>query len=213
MVSLVFKRVRQISPSDLEYLKTHASCPINQLCIALMNSKNQVKLALAGLDGKTPAKKVLAGNKSFRSKIGKRPDLNNQFFRSGWEANFYRYLKHTSLNNTLIQYEPMDFTFTIFGIVKGPAVSYTPDFKVTYTDEYGKQTYKWIEIKGFLKPADKTKLRRFKKHFPVEFAKLEAVVASKNVAAAKFFVELGVPINVYYNDLNKQYRTEIKGWE
>jgi hypothetical protein len=191
----VWARARQLSQVELEYLKTHSSCPVNQLCIALSNTKNQIRITLAGLDGKTPAKKVLAGNKSFRSKIGKRPDLNNQFFRSGWEANFYRYLKHTSLHNTLIQYEPMDFTFTIFGIVKGPAVSYTPDFKVTYTDEHGKETYKWIEIKGFLKPADKTKLRRFKKYFAAEFARLEAVVGSKNVASAKFFTELIKHIN------------------
>lgn len=207
----MFKQVRIPSPADIEYLKAHSSCPINQLCIAISNSKNQVKIALSNLDGKTQAKKILAGNRSFRSKIGKRPDLNNQFVRSAWEANFYRYLNMSAKENkiTTIQYEPMDFSFAPFNIIKGPAVSYTPDFKVTYPNG----TYKWIEIKGYLKPADKTKLRRFKKFFPAEYAKLTAVTGSPGTASTKFLQSIGIPIMCYYNDLNREYKGTIPYWE
>lgn len=209
----MFKRARQLSQIELEYLKSHADYPINQLCIALSNTKNQIKKALADLDNKkTKSKKALPGNKH-RSNIGKRKDLNNQFFRSSWEANLYRYLKHTIGKSALIEYEPTDFTFWQFGIKKG-TVSYTPDFKITYVDESGNKTYEWIEVKGgFLKSQDKTKIRRFQKYYPDEAKHLRAVTPGLNSKTALFFKEVGVPIKYVYPDLNKEYKKVIPNWE
>ena len=46
--------------------------------------------------------------------------------------------------------------------VKHGTMGYTPDFKIG--DPYN--GYYWIEVKGFLKAEDKTKLNRFKKFYP-----------------------------------------------
>lgn len=210
----MWKRARPLSPIELEYLKAHADYPINQLCIALSNTKNQIKKALGEVGNKKgKAKKALPGNKH-RSNIGKRPDLNNQFFRSSWEANFYRYLKHTTGGSVRIKYEPEDFTFWQFGIKKG-TVSYTPDFKIEYIDEYGKVSdYEWIEVKGgFLRNQDKTKIRRFQKYFPDEAKHLKAVTPGLSTKTALFFKEVGVPIKAVYPDLNKEYKKVIPNWE
>ena len=209
----MWKRARAFSQVELEYLKAHSDYPMNQLCIALSNTKNQIKVALTNLDGKAPStKKFLPGNKSFRSKIGKRKYLNNQFFRSSWEANVYRYMLYLYTPKTsgvIIQYEPTDFTFWQFGIKKG-TVSYTPDFKLIHPDG----SYEWIEVKGgFLKSSDKTKLRRFKKYFPDEFKRLVAVTPGKTSKTAKFFTEIGVDIKWEYPSLNKEFKKVIINWE
>lgn len=156
-------------------------------------SRNAVAKKLLEIDGKFVPK---AASKK-RSNIGRREDLGI-FVRSGWEANFLRYLKHLGVK---YEYEPQVFTFS--GVKHG-TVSYCPDIKV----EDG-----WIEIKGFMDGKSKTQLRRFKKHFPAEFAKLKLVVGSENTAAAKFAVEMGIPIYAYYNELQKTYKKIISFWE
>jgi hypothetical protein len=193
------------SPIEEEYLKKHMSTPVSQLCIALAKSRYAIKKKMGEI---TTGKVVTKKKGQRRSKIGKRPDCNNLFFRSGWEANVYRLLR---LDKTikLIEYEPTDFTFWQFGIKKG-TVSYTPDFKVTYGDG----SYLWIEIKGgWLKSSDKTKIRRFKKFFPEEFSKLVAVTPGRASKTAQFFVAEGIPIKWFYPDLNKQYKNDVPGWE
>lgn len=206
----MWHKARKLSSVELEYLKAHKEYPLNQLCIALSNTKNQIKKALSELSGKKP-KKALPGHKAFRSNIGKRKDLNNQFFRSSWEANVYRYFtsKHPTIKPTTIQYEPTDFTYWQFGIKTG-TVSYTPDFKLTYPDG----SYEWIEVKGgFLKAADKTKIRRLKKYYPEEFKRLKAITPGLTSKTALFFKEMGVPIKLVYPDLNKEYKKVIPNWE
>ena len=204
------------SPVEIEYLKKHTDDPLMQLCIALAKTKSAVKKMQAELGNKkTNKQNCLPGNKAQRSKIGKRPDCNNMFFRSSWEANVYRLLILESQDTQVtrrpeyIQYEPQDFTFWQFGIKKG-TVSYTPDFKVTYTDG----TYEWIEIKGgFLKSSDQTKIRRFKKYYPEEFAKLVSITPGENSKTAVFFNEVGVPNKWRYPELNKKYKKSVPGWE
>ena len=192
------------SPVELEYLQKHKSNPVNQLCIALAKSRYAVKSKLSEIkSGKVPAKK----KKTIRSKIGKRPDLGNLFMRSSWEADFLRVLKKDKTIKH-IEYESTDFTFWQFGIKKG-TVSYTPDFKVTFRDG----SHVWIEVKGWMKAQDKTKIRRFKKYYPNEFKNLMAVTGSSGTKATQFFNEQGIPIYAYYSDLKKQYKKVIKNWE
>lgn len=202
------------SPVELEYLKKNKDSSVNQLTVALAKSQNAIKkklselkqtpnsLSLSGIQ-KTSAQQIIR-----RSKIGRRKDCNNLFFRSGWEANVYRLLKQDS-NIKLIEYEPRTFSFTEFGILHG-TVSYTPDFRITFQDE----TYIWIEVKGgLLKQADKTKIRRFKKHFGEEFNRLQAITPGIKSKTFEFFQNQGVKIRWCYPDLNKQYKKLIPNWE
>lgn len=190
---------------EVEWLKKNKKKPINQLTIELNKSRNAINKKIAELEGKTTGKGTLPPGK--KTKIGKRKDCDNLFLRSGWEADIYRWLK-TQDDVDYFQYEPTDFTFYQFGIKKG-TISYTPDFKVTYKDG----SIKWVEVKGYLKPQDKTKLRRFQKFYPEEAKHLVAVTGSKNTKATEFFKLINVPIYKYFNELNKECRKTIPGWE
>jgi len=191
---------------EIDYLQKHLHDPVNQLCIQLSKSRSAVQNKLKELSGSPRSKK--APIKRPMSKIGRRPDCNNLFFRSGWEANCFRLLSRDPLIK-LIEYEPTTFSFTNWGILKG-TVSYTPDFRITYIDG----SYEWIEIKGgWLKPTDKTKIKRFKKYFPEEFKHLVAVTPGEKSKTAQFFLSEGIPIKWYYPDINQKNRKIIPGWE
>ena len=206
-----FKKARVFSPVEIEYLQKHLEDPIAQLCISLSQTKNQIKKKTAELSGKEPSKKKknsLPGN-TFHSKVGKRPDLGI-FLRSGWECDIMRLLKSGLEGKaTLIQYEPTDFAFYPWGIIKGPATSYTPDFKVTWEDG----TYSYLEVKGFLKSFDKTKMKRFLKWYPEEAKHLMAVTGSLNNQTSVWFIENEIPIWRCFNELKKKYRKVIPFWE
>lgn len=183
------------SPVELDYLKANRdTMSQEQLSLALAKSRNAIKNKLLELDGKAVKKTPR------RTNIGKRTDLNGLFVRSGWEANYLRYLKHQGKK---YKYEPQVFPFLD---VKHGTTSYCPDIYVPSDDT-------WVEIKGMLDGRSKTQIRRFKKYYPAEFSKLRAVVGSPSTKAAKFFESMGVPIIGYYNDLNKQFKKVIKGWE
>ena len=93
---------------------------------------------------------------------GYREDLK-QFFRSKMEANTARYF-----NKIHWEYEPKEFEFPI----KRGNRYYKPDFYLPAYDL-------WIEVKGYFRSQDKTKLRRFKKYYPEEFSKLRFVIPDK----------------------------------
>jgi hypothetical protein len=147
------------------------------------------------------------GRSSKGTKIGKRADLN-MFFRSGWEADIMRWLKYKEYED--IQYEPETFTYTQFGIKHG-TISYVPDFKVLGFKKKGE--YSWIEVKGFLKSVDKVKLRRFKKYFPDEFAKLVIVCGNKGSKTYEFCKELGIKKILNFYEIKKEFKDKIPNWE
>lgn len=180
---------------EIDHLKSHRNDDRNQLCLYMSKSRNAVTKKLLEIDGKFVPK---ASSKK-RSNIGKRLDLSI-FLRSGWEANFCRYLKSLGISYS---YEPRVFTFP--GVKHG-TTSYTPDIYLPDTNE-------WIEIKGFCDGKSKTQIRRFKKHFPAEFARLKVVTGSPNTKATLFFREMGVPVYAFYNELNKQHKKTIPFWE
>ena len=193
------------SPVEIEFLKKNRNLPLDQLTIALSKSRNAIKIKCAELDGKPSQQK----SNIVRTKIGKRQDLNGLFLRSGWEANFIRYINYVAKDSiSLIEYEPTTFSFIQFGIKRG-AIAYTPDFKLTFHDS----SYLWIEIKGMIKAEDRAKIRRFQKYFPTEFVCLKAVVGSEKTKAAQFFDKMCVPILFYYNEINQKFRKVIPNWE
>ena len=92
---------------------------------------------------------------------GKRPDLNNVYFRSRWEANTAR-LFNFFIRAGQIQwwkFEPETFYFA--GIKRG-TISYTPDFKVCKNDG----TIEYYEVKGHHYPKGETAIKRFAKYYP-----------------------------------------------
>jgi len=189
---------------EVEWLKANKGLPVDQQCIALSKSRTAVRNKKLELDGK-PVKK----SKTNKIKIGKRKDLNGLFLRSGWEANFLRYLNFhkKELKIKRVEYEPTTFSFLNW--YKKGTVCYTPDFKVVYEDG----TYNWVEVKGQLKPQDKTKLRRFKKHYPEEFEGLIALTGSEKTVSFKFFDSIGIEIRWLYLTMKKQAEKDIPHWE
>lgn len=79
---------------------------------------------------------------------GKREDLNNQYFRSNWEANYARILNEQNINWI---YEPQTFDLS-------NGTTYTPDFKI------GEK--KFVEIKGWYDQDSKQKIELFLKEYP-----------------------------------------------
>jgi hypothetical protein len=184
------------SPVEIEALKKHRdTMSMDQLTIYLGKSRNAVKRKLDELDGKK-----LPGKKNKKSRIGKRKDLNNTFFRSGWEANVARVFNYIKWEWI---YEPRQFFFE--GEKRG-AVSYLPDFYLPGYDTY-------IEVKGYISSRDRGAIRKFKKHHPTEFAKLKAITGSSNTQASKFFQKMGIEVIFYMNELKRDYAEFIPEWE
>lgn len=194
------------SPVEEQWLRTHSSLPINQLTQMLSKSRSAIKKKIDELTGTTTKKSNTS--QKYKTKLGKRVDCNNQYFRSSWEANSFRWIMNKWKNVHHIEVEPTDFSFAPFGILKG-TVSYTPDFKVVFKDE----TYLWIEVKGFLERQGQTKINRFRKFYPEEFCHLRAITGGPNTKATKFFKSIKVPVVEYIGVINKIGKKEIKNWE
>ena len=143
------------------------------------------------------------------AKGGYRKDLK-QYFRSKMEANVARYF---NLRKCEWEYEPLEYSFDK---IKRGQRYYKPDFIVYYLD-----THFLIEVKGYFLKGDKTKLRRFKKYYQEEFAKLEFIVPDKysrskaNGEMIKFLCDdLGIDFEeiLSYREM-KKYGKLIPGWE
>ena len=94
-------------------------------------------------------------------KRGKRADLGSIWWRSGWEANYARYLNWRMANGDIAgwEYEKVEFEFTK---IKRGTRYYLPDFKITFPD--GRIEYH--EVKGRLTAKAATQLRRMAKFHP-----------------------------------------------
>lgn len=91
---------------------------------------------------------------------GRREDLGNQFFRSRWEANYARFLNLLKSQGEIAGWEYEPDTFWFEKIRRGVR-SYTPDFKVT-----AKDGCYYVEVKGWMDPKSKTKIKRMAKYHP-----------------------------------------------
>lgn len=135
--------------------------------------------------------------KRWNVKSGFREDLGVRV-RSGWEASVLRWLNYQGLK---WEYEPKRFPFPI----KRGTISYTPDIWVP-------KKKLWIEVKGSISTTDRTRIKRFQKYYPEEFARLVAIPGSAKTEAARFFEEVGVPHYAYFLELNKEFRDLIPKW-
>lgn len=132
--------------------------------------------------------KVIKTSVKRRSIGGIRADLG-QYFRSRMEANFARYLNWLIDQNEIAKWEYEADTFKFHGIKRG-SIYYTPDFKVW--EDIGVEPY-YIEIKGWMDPKSKTKLKRMSKYYPN--------------------VKITLVDSKYYRSLAKDMSTLIPNWE
>ena len=125
-----------------------------------------------------------------RGKGGKRFDLNNQYFRSRYEANYARYLNFLIANNGgIVRWEYEADTFWFEKIKRGVR-SYTPDFKV-YLTEGGVEYH---EVKGW------------------DYAK--GITARKRMALYHPLVKLILVDEGFFKALTRQGIDKlIEGWE
>jgi len=142
------------------------------------------------------------------AKGGYRKDLK-QFFRSKWEANLARYYRYIG---EFYIYEYMEFEFKT---IKRGQRYYKPDFYLPASDS-------WVELKGFFRASDKTKLRRFKKYYPEEFARLRFIIedpyarTKANAEVLNFLMDdLKIDFSEIesYNSIEKALGKLIPNWE
>lgn len=165
---------------------------------------NRTKAAKPRAQSKSVHKRTAAtskwtgkGNPYAQTRTGYRQDLKI-VVRSGWEANVLRVLSAYSIK---WEFEPKIFQFPI----KRGTKAYVPDIYLPTTDE-------WIEVKGYLDKKSEIKLRRFKKYYPADFARLIMIIG-KSSKARDFCNDLGVPIVLYYEDFSKAYKPQLPSWE
>lgn len=112
-----------------------------------------------------------------RARGGHRDDLG-LYMRSGWEANYARYLRWLTEHRNIAgwEHEPTEFEFP----VKRGNRFYIPDFRVTRLNG----DVEWHEVKGWMDPDSRTKLKRFARHYPNEHLVLIDAAAYRALAAA-----------------------------
>jgi hypothetical protein len=117
-------------------------------------------MSVGRLPGRVGSERAKSQHVRGRCHRGRREDLGF-FVRSRWEANYARYLKwlHGRGDIAAWEYEPVTFRFE--GVSRGP-YAYTPDFRVVERDG----TEVFHEVKGWMDPASRGKLKRFAKFHP-----------------------------------------------
>lgn len=100
-----------------------------------------------------------------RTRGGRRQDLDNQYFRSGWEANFARYLNFLKKQGEIREWKYEAFTFWFEKIKRGVR-SYTPDFAVWEHSSDPENPDYFYEVKGYHHQRGKTALDRMKRYHP-----------------------------------------------
>lgn len=123
-----------------------------------------------------------------RTHKGYRADLNNQYFRSSWEANYARYLNFLIKQKQITKWEYEPETFWFEKIRRGVR-SYTPDFKVFNNNGASE----FHEIKGWMDRKSKTKIKRMGIYHP----NIKLIVIDEK----------------QYRVLSKQLRGLIPNWE
>lgn len=84
-----------------------------------------------------------------------------KYYRSGWEANYARYLQWLKDKGQIADWRHEPQTFWFDGVKRG-AVSYLPDFWVLEND--GRDAFH--EVKGWMDDRSKTKIKRMAKYYP-----------------------------------------------
>jgi hypothetical protein len=113
--------------------------------------------------GKMPSNLNIEKKGKFGNVVRGYFDINgkNMFFRSKWEANYALYLDFLITQNEIEKWEFEPETF-IFHKIQFGTRSYKPDFKVFNHNG----TIEYHEVKGWMTPQSKTKLKRMRIYYP-----------------------------------------------
>lgn len=143
-----------------------------------------------------------------KMKKGVRQDIHSSYsFRSATEANFARILEKLGVQ---WKYEERAFMFDNFGYKTKPFV-YVMDFELlSGTKEFPAGYY---EIKGYMTPASRQKLRRLKKCYPDDAAKTTVVIYNKyKKKDIEFCENLGYKY-MLFDELTERFESIIPTWE
>jgi hypothetical protein len=99
------------------------------------------------------------------------------YCRSRWEANYARLLEMEKRQGSIKEWEHEPETFWFEGIKRG-CVSYLPDFRVTQPDG----SIYYVEVKGWMDPKSKTKIKRMAKYHPDVVLKVVDAAAYRSLA-------------------------------
>lgn len=185
----------------LFYIPDGYEMSIKVLCIDCGNNKRS---------SKKKQKQRTAVDNYVRIRKGKRLDVHPTYcFRSPPEANFARLLSY--LGKIDWKFEERVFTFAQEEYQRGPW-QYIPDFEVKKSS-HKIFTPGFYEIKGWMNPESRSRLRRFRKHYPKEAAKMTVILQRKSEKkATKFCIKNGFRV-MYIDELAKEYAEHIPTWE
>lgn len=85
------------------------------------------------------------------------------YYRSKMELKYARYLETLKSLGEIKDFEHEPHVFWFEEIKRGIRC-YLPDFKVIKNDD----NHYWVEVKGYMDSASKTKINRFRKYYPNE---------------------------------------------
>jgi predicted nuclease of restriction endonuclease-like RecB superfamily len=142
-----------------------------------------------------------------KMKKGVRKNIHPTYsFRSATEANFARIL-----NKLKVEWKFEERVFTFNKAYKTKPHVYIMDFEVTKgCKEFPPGFY---EIKGYMTPDSRKKLRRLKKCYPDEFARTTVIVYNKyKKADIELCEKLGYK-HMLYDELTKRFSSDIPAWE
>ena len=136
-------------------------------------TKRSLKTRMVNMKGKAPPNRNASWKAGWREVGGKR-----FYARSAWEANYARILQLKKDGGEIYDWEHEPDVFWFEAIKRGVR-SYKPDFKVwesADSDPY------YVEVKGWMDAASKTKLKRMKKYHPGVRLELVDSKAYKRIA-------------------------------
>ncbi len=141
-----------------------------------------------------------------KMKKGPRTDVHPTYsFRSRTEANVARIFNLQKVN---WKFEERAFTFSDYK--RKPHV-YIMDFEITKGNK--KFPAGFYEVKGYMTPQSRQKLRRLLKHYPEEAAKTTVIIYTKyKKKDIEFCKKLNYKI-MFFDQLTKEFESKIPNWE
>lgn len=191
---------------ELFYIPDSYKMAVKVVCVKCGEKKTRARRK------KSP--RTTAASNYARVKGGVRKDVHPiYYFRSPTEANFARILQYHN-----IEYKFEERAFTFEGYKTKPHV-YVMDFEILSKPRRHKKeapeelTMGFYEIKGYMNPASRNKLRRLKKQYPEEFKTTCVVVYDKyKKKDIEFCEKLGYRYMIY-KEMEKEYKDKIPTWE
>lgn len=153
---------------------------------------------------KRPKKSGTVVSAFSRVKKGPALDLPKRYrdkkydFRSGWERNFARWLCIKGIAWSFEEFDyPMKINPSTGKWYRNKPWGYLPDFLETKTGTI------W-EVKGYFRSKDRSKIRRWKKHYPEDFKRLKVCLSKTNKVAQRFYGAMNIPM-IFIEDVKVEY--------